>query len=71
MHNISIYTLTSELHDAQAVNAATQEFLNSLQVEFNFKENDYTDYGQAPLSLIYVRTGGTEGIFRRLSGTFP
>lgn len=66
MNNISIYTLTSELHDAQAVNAATQEFLNSLQVEFNFKENDYTDYGQAPLSLIYVRTGGTEGIFRRL-----
>ena len=27
---IAIYTLTSELHDEQAVGAVTQEFLNSL-----------------------------------------
>ena len=66
MNNISIYTLTSELHDAQAISAATQEFLNSLDIQYNFKDADFSDYGTAPLSLIYVRTGGTEGIFRRL-----
>lgn len=66
MNNISIYTLTSELHDAQAISAATQEFLNCLDIQYNFKDADFSDYGTAPLSLIYVRTGGTEGIFRRL-----
>ena len=66
MSNISIYTLTSELHDAQSVGKATQEFLDSLQIDYDFRDEDYSDYGTAPLSLIYVRTGGTEGIFRRL-----
>ena len=63
---ISIYTLTSELHDEATVTAVTQEFLNSLQIAYTLKENDYADYGRQGLSVIYVRTGGTEGIFRRL-----
>ena len=69
MNNIALYTLTSELHDAQAVNASTQEFLNSIDVTFDNHDADYSTYGQAPLSVIYVRTGGTEGIFRRLLPT--
>ena len=64
--NIAIYTLTSELHDEQAVSAVTREFLDSLDVTYEFKGNDYSDYGSHSLDLIYVRTGGTEGIFRRL-----
>ncbi len=64
--NIAIYTLTSELHDEQAVDRATREFLSHLNVDFDFKGADYTDYGSQTLSLIYVRTGGTEGIFKRL-----
>ena len=64
--NIAIYTLTSELHDEKAVGAVTQEFLNSMRVEYTLKGSDYTDYGSQDLSVIYVRTGGTEGIFRRL-----
>ena len=64
--NIAIYTLTSELHDEQAVGAVTQEFLNSLDITYELKGGDYADYGNASLDLIYVRTGGTEGIFRRL-----
>ena len=62
----AIYTLTSELHDEQAVNAVTKEFLGGLGIAYDMKGNDYADYGSSPLSLIYVRTGGTEGIFRRL-----
>ena len=64
--NIAIYTLTSELHDENAVGAVTQEFLSSLNVEYTLKGNNYADYGTQGLSVIYVRTGGTEGIFRRL-----
>ena len=64
--NIAVYTLTSELHDEQAVGAVTQEFLNSLDVAYEFKGSDYADYGTHSLDLIYVRTGGTEGIFKRL-----
>lgn len=64
--NCKIYTLTSELHDETAVNKSTQEFLQSLNLDYDFKGNNFDDYGTAPLSLIYVRTGGTEGIFNRL-----
>ena len=64
--NIAIYTLTSELHDEQAVSTATQEFLRSLGVDYELKGCNYADYGTHALDLIYVRTGGTEGIFKRL-----
>ncbi len=66
MKNISIYTLTSELHDEQAVSQVTQEFLSSLNISYELCDNDYSNYGRAPLNIIYVRTGGTEGIFLRL-----
>jgi len=63
---MKIYTLTSTLHDEQAVAAVTHEFLNSLDIDYTFRGNDYSDYGSSALSLIFVRTGGTEGIFRSL-----
>lgn len=69
MKSIAIYTLTSELHDEQAVGAVTREFLESLTIEYDFRGSDYSDFGSYPLSLIFVRTGGTEGIFRRLLPT--
>lgn len=65
-NTISIYTLTSALHDEQAVSCATQQFLSSLQIEYAYKGEDYSDYGEATLNLIFVRTGGTEGIFKTL-----
>ena len=66
MKNIAIYTLTSELHDEAAVGTVTKEFLGSLGIEYEFRGNDYADYGTHTLNLIYVRTGGTEGIFQQL-----
>ena len=67
--NIAIYTLTSELHNEKAVEAVTSDFLRSLNIDYELKGSDYADYGTRPLSLIYVRTGGTEGIFRCLLPT--
>ncbi len=64
--SIAIFTLTSELHDERAVGAVTREFLNSLDVAYEFVGNDFTTYGQHDLDLLYVRTGGTEGIFKKL-----
>ena len=60
----AIYTLTSQLHDAAAVDAATQEFLGGLGIEYQLMNGDFKDYGGHDLELIYVRTGGTEGIFK-------
>ena len=65
MSEIAIYTLTSPLHDEQAVAAVTQEFLDSLQIEYDFRGEDFSDFGSHTLDLIYVRTGGTEGLFLR------
>ena len=64
--DIAIYTLTSALHDEQAVSAATREFLDSLGIDYVLKGADFDDYGSHALSVIYVRTGGTEGLFIQL-----
>lgn len=44
----------------------THEFLTSLHIDYDLRGNDYADYGSHTLDLIYVRTGGTEGIFLRM-----
>ena len=62
----AIYTLTSALHDEEAVKAVTREFLESIGTEYELKGSNYGDYGTSNLSLIYVRTGGTEGLFQQL-----
>ena len=64
--NIAIYTLTSELHNEQSVAKATEEFLATISADFDFCGNNFESYGSAPLSLLYIRTGGTEGIFKRI-----
>ena len=64
--NIAIYTLTSTLHDPQAVDTLTKEFLTSLNVPYILKGDDFSDYGSHDLNLIFVRTGGTEGIFQQM-----
>ena len=64
--SVAIYTLTSTLHDANAIEADTKQFLGSLHLDYTFRGADFSDYGTHALHLIYVRTGGTEGIFREL-----
>lgn len=63
---MGIYTITSLLHDEQVVNASTQDFLDSLDIDFKFRGNDFDAYGSDDLNLIYVRTGGTESFFKSL-----
>lgn len=63
---INIYTLTSLLHNAQVIDAATQDFLSQLDCAYDFKGNNYARFGEAGLDLIYVGTGGTEGLFKEM-----
>lgn len=68
--NIGLYTLTSPLHDEVSVNASSAAFVaeieNALGLRFDFKGADFSDYGTHDLDLIYVRTGGTEGLFKEI-----
>lgn len=71
--NIALYTLTSPLHDEAAVNAVsgafTSEIEDSLGIRFDFRGNDFSGYGESDLDIIFVRTGGTEGLFKEIFPT--
>lgn len=61
--SIGIYTLTSRLHDPKSTDSATKSFLSTLTCGYNLYVEDFTTFGQHDLNLVYVRTGGTEGLF--------
>ena len=73
---VAIYSITSGLHDEAAVKAISDEFLGGIfgsagdsaagAAPYLWKGADFSDFGSEPLSLIYVRTGGAEGIFKNL-----
>ena len=66
---IAIYTITSGLHDEAAVKAVSDEFLQSIFPDggYEFKGADFSTFGlEADLNIIYIRTGGAEGIFKEL-----
>ena len=65
---ICVYTITSGLHDEAAVNQLSDAFLKGVfpEEDFEFKGSDFSDFGTHTLNLIYVRTGGAEGIFKAL-----
>lgn len=70
MSGAAVYTLTSPLHDRESVETVSSSFLASLErlagCRLEVKGPDFSGYGSSPLSLVYVRTGGTEGIFMDL-----
>ena len=65
---IAVYTITSGLHDEASVARLSDAFLSGVfpQGDFEFKGSDFSDFGSHDLDLIYVRTGGAEGIFKSL-----
>lgn len=64
MKKIAIYTLASDLHDPKRVENLAKEFLGTLRVEYDLKGIDFSDYGTHALDVIYICTGGTEGVFK-------
>ena len=70
---ISLYTLTSSLHDRSAVDSVSREFLSSIEsilgYGFDFQGDDFSSYGKSDLDVIFIRTGGSEGLFREVFPT--
>lgn len=68
--DIAIYTLTSPLHDEASVNATSKAFIGEIEANLGFsltiKGKDFSGYGCHDLDIIYVRTGGTEGLFKEV-----
>ena len=64
-----LYTLTSDLHGELTRNAHNEQFIKDIEAAigqaFDYREGDFSDFG-AWGDIIYVRTGGTEGIFRQV-----
>ncbi len=64
-----LYTLTSGLHGELAHNAHNEQFIKDIEEaigeRFDYRESDFSDYGAAG-DVIYVRTGGTEALFRQV-----
>ena len=70
--NIALYTLTSSLHDRNAVDALSLEFLSSIEelgCKFDFRGDSFATYGQSDLDVIFIRTGGSEGLFKQVFPT--
>ena len=65
---IAVYTITSGLHDEASVARLSEAFLGSVFPEGDYllRGADFSDFGTHDLDLIYVRTGGAEGIFKQL-----
>ena len=63
-----IYTITSGLHDEASVSKISDAFLKDVfpKGDFELRGADFSDFGSHELDLIYVRTGGAEGIFKSL-----
>ena len=65
-----LYTLTSGLHTEMCDDVRREPFIKDIEEELGFSfevsGSDFSTYGSHPCELIYVRTGGTEGIFKEI-----
>ena len=62
-----LYTLTSSLHGEMAPDPRQEPFIREIEaafgVEFDCRGDDFSNFRPGLDELIYVRTGGTEGLF--------
>lgn len=65
---LTLYTLTSGLHSEATGKPSEERFIREIEErlgeEFDFRGEDFTGYGKTLDNVIYVRTGGTEGVFK-------
>lgn len=65
---LTLYTLTSGLHSEAVGKPSEERFIREIEErlceEFDFRGEDFTGYGETLDNIIYVRTGGTEGVFK-------
>lgn len=66
----TLYTLTSDLHSEAACEVKGERFIQKIEErlgeKFDIRGEKYEEYGNTDDNIIYVRTGGTEGIFKSI-----
>ena len=70
--NITLYTLTSPIHDAETISRNSADFLNGIEAASGCHFDSRgeltpelaTGWSPQALNMIFVRTGGTEGLFK-------
>ena len=70
MKQIHLFSITSSLHKEIPLSPAEEQFIRDIQTclgeEFLDCGSDFTSYNEFDRNIIYIRTGGTEGVFRSL-----
>lgn len=66
----TLYSLTSGLHSEPVAEPANERFIQDIEEAlgeaFEFGRTDFSEYSRTRNNIIYVRTGGTEGIFKSI-----
>ena len=67
--SVALFSITSSLHQGLP-SVDSDPFILSIQEalgeKFEYYGEDFSSYGTNPANVIYIRTGGTEGVFRSL-----
>lgn len=67
---MKLFSLTSNLHAECIAPAREESFIRNLEAAlgcaFEHCDEDFSHFGEADDDLVYVRTGGTEGSFRKV-----
>lgn len=68
---IALYSLASSLHKETMTDPSMEPFIKAIEDRlpnrFKIYGNDFTSYGTHEREIIYIRTGGTEGLFKKLN----
>lgn len=68
---IALYPLTSGLHRETVPDPLEEPFIKSIEKALGHAfipgKEDFSDYGKHDMDLIYIRTGGTENLFRKIN----
>lgn len=68
--SIALYSLSSSLHLELEDEVKNEAFILGIEQElgekFDWKGDDFSTFGTHDADVIYIRTGGTEGLFKRL-----
>lgn len=66
----TLYSLTSGLHSETVAEPADERFIQDIEKAlgeaFEFGRTDFSEYSRTRNNITYVRTGGTEGIFKSI-----
>ncbi len=68
--DITLYTLTSPIHSAEVISRNSKSFLDSIEAasgcHFHLIGEDFSHWDEKQLNMIFIRTGGTEGLFKEV-----